>query len=156
MEYSRSMGRSNALPVAIVVALLFLSAACTGRDQPRVEVWNGEAYEPVAHTAYRVTGKRDGSVTRALATFDLADGSRLEIRLDIDYNPTPSLGEAGWQLDGKAPASGDVHAESLKFLGGQGQYPSVGGRFRLEENGDPRFRVVLPARPVEPAAWEQQ
>lgn len=150
------MGRSRLLSVAASIALLWLAAACAGSDQPRVEAWNGSAFEPFAHTGYRVSGKRDGSVTRAVATFDLSDGSHLEIQLDIDYNPTPSLGKGEWRLDGKEPASGDVHAESLKFLGGQGQYASVGGRFRLEEEGAPRFRVVLPARPVEPAAWEQQ
>jgi hypothetical protein len=143
--------------MATSVALLWFVGACsTGGDQPRVEAWDGSAFEPVAHTAYRVSGTRDGSVTRALAEFDLSDGSHLEVQLDIDYNPTPSLGKGEWRLDGNSPASGVVHSESLKFLGGQGQYATVGGRFRLEEDGVPRFRVVLPARPVEPDAWEQR
>jgi hypothetical protein len=41
-----------------------------------------------------------------------------------------------------------VRAESIKFLGGQGAMPSVGGRFVLESFDTPRMRVVLPAREI--------
>jgi hypothetical protein len=46
------------------------------------------------------------------------------------------------------PGEGDVREESLKFLGGQGATPSVGGRFRLETNGETRWRVVMPTQPL--------
>jgi hypothetical protein len=43
---------------------------------------------------------------------------------------------------------GTVHEESLKFLGGQGATPSVGGRFRLDEEGSARMRVTMPVQPL--------
>jgi hypothetical protein len=36
----------------------------------------------------------------------------------------------------------------VKFLGGQGGTPSVGGRFTLEQEGNPRMRVTMPAEPL--------
>jgi hypothetical protein len=93
------------------------------------------------------------ALTQATATFTFADGERLEVTLDVIYDPTPSLGAGTWVLGGETPASGRAVAESVKFLGGQGQGASVGGRFRLEENDTPRFRVVIPARPMDETQW---
>lgn len=137
------------------VAVLALVASCSRGGGPRVEAYTDGSYQPVEVAGYDVAGKRDGSTTRATATFTLADGERLVVELDIVYNPTPALGDGRWRLEGPAPASGKVHSESVKFLGGQGQGPSLGGRFRLEEQGVPRFRVVLPPRPVESPDWNR-
>jgi hypothetical protein len=92
-------------------------------------------------------------VTNAAAVLTLEDGRRLHVELQIVYNPTPALGSGRWRLDGPEGGTGDVRAESIKFLGGQGESPSLGGRFRLNENGNPRFRVTLPARPVGGTGW---
>lgn len=137
------------LAPAVVLALF---AACS-RGGPRVEAYVDGSYSAVEVVDYQLAGKRDGSTTRATAMLKLGDGVRLIVELDVVYNPTPSLGEGRWRLEGPAPASGVVQAESVKFLGGQGQQPSVGGRFRLEADGVPRFRVVLPPRPIEQPGW---
>ncbi len=136
-----------------LIALLILTAGCSGRNEPRLEAWKDGAFQPRALSAYEISGKRDGSVTRAIALFTLESGALLTLELEIVYNPTPSIGSGRWSIDGDHAGSGEARAESLKFLGGQGEGPSLGGRFRLEENGTPRFRVVMPLRPVEQRAW---
>jgi len=47
-----------------------------------------------------------------------------------------------------------VQAEDLRFAGGQNEGPSLGGRFRLTAGGVPRFRVVMPLRPVRAPRWD--
>jgi hypothetical protein len=133
------------------MASLVLLNACAGKDEPRLEVWEDGAFVPRAVTAYEITGQRDGAATTAVAVFTMEDRAQLRMELEIVYNPTPALGSGHWRLD--RGGSGNIHAESLKFLGGQGEGPSLGGRFRLDENGNPRFRVVLPLRPVARPNW---
>jgi hypothetical protein len=101
-------------------------------------------------------GKRDGAITRAVATFTLEGGDRVRVQFDVVYNPTPALGDGRWDVDGENASAGSLRAESVRFLGGQGEGPSLGGRFLLEEEGAPRFRVVLPLRPLGPSGWTSQ
>jgi hypothetical protein len=136
----------------IAVGLL-LVGACAGRDEPRVEAWENGTYRPRALTAYAVSGRRDGATTNASATFTLDGGSHLRLDLAVTYDPTPALASGHWTCDGPGGGSGDVRAESIRFMGGQGQGPSLGGRFLLGENGAPRFRVVLPLRPLAASGW---
>ncbi|HEU4366129.1 MAG TPA: hypothetical protein VFT13_11770 [Candidatus Krumholzibacteria bacterium] len=133
---------------SVVLALFAAPLGCAGGSEPRVERWVDGVWQPVASASYRITGKRDGAATFAVATFALEADQRLQVELTIVYNPTPALGAGRWRLDGAQPAGGEVVAESIKFLGGQGEGPSLGGRFRLEENGRARYRVILPARPL--------
>lgn len=133
--------------------LLVSWGGCSGQAEPRVEVWEDGTYQPRVVSAYEISGKRDGATTKAVATFTLETGERLRIELEVVYNPTPSLGSGRWRIDGARAGSGEVRPESIRFTGGQAQGPSLGGRFRLEENGSPRFRVVLPLRPVNPPKW---
>jgi len=100
-------------------------------------------------------GRRDGARTRAIATFTLESGEHIRVEFELVYNPTPALGEARWSVDGQNASEGTVRSESVRFLGGQGEGPSLGGRFLLEEDGNPRFRVVLPVRPVANDDWGQ-
>ncbi len=134
------------------LALLALLGGCSG-NEPRLEVWEDGIYKPRAVSAYEITGKRDGGTTRVVAILTLESGERLQLELEVVYNPTPALGSGHWSLDGTQAGGGEVRAESVRFLGGQGEGPSLGGRFRLDENGSPRFRVVLPLRPVGQRKW---
>jgi hypothetical protein len=131
--------------VAACAAAATLSG-CADRASPRVEAWRGDGWAELAVRDYRIAGARDGAVTRAVATVALEDGGAIEIELRVFYNPTPVLESGRWTLGAEG---GDVSAESIRFLGGQGEGPSLGGRFRLEHDGRPRFRVTLPSRPVE-------
>lgn len=118
-----------------------LVLACADTDTPRVEAARGDGWEALPGVALRIAGKREGARTDAVATFTLGDGRQLGVELGVVYNPTPSLGSGRWRMGAE---TGDVVAESLKFLGGQGEGPSLGGRFRLESNGVPRYRVTIP------------
>jgi hypothetical protein len=138
----------------MLVPLFVLTGGCSGKSEPQVEVWEDGVYFSTVVDAYEVSGKRDGAVTRVSAELILESGERLRIELEVGYNPQPVLGEARWLLGTDPGTVGEVKTESLKFLGGQGEGPSFGGRFRLEENGTPRFRVVLPLRPVDRPEWK--
>lgn len=135
------------------LSLLALLSACSGNDEPQLEVWEDGIYQTRALSAYEISGKRDGGTTRAVAILTLASGERLRLELVVVYDPTPALSSGHWSLDGTQAAAGEVRAESLTFLGGQAEGPSLGGRFRLDKNGSPRFRVVLPLRPVSQPNW---
>ena len=137
-------------------APLLALSACAGPAEPRLEGWADGSYRPLAVTAYEVDGKRDGDVTRAVSTFTLEGGDRLRLELEVAYNPAPVLRAGRWSLDGARPEAGEVAAESLTFLGGQAEGPSLGGRFRLDAAGGPRFRAVLPLRPVAEPRWQVQ
>ncbi len=135
-----------------VIAFLAVLGGCTDRSRPRLEVWEDGIYKPRTVSAYEITGKRDGATTRAIAVLTLESGERLRLELEVVYDPAPVLASGRWNLDG-AQALGEVRAESVRFVGGQGEGPSLGGRFRLNANGSPRFRVVLPLRPVDQPRW---
>lgn len=128
---------------------------CFGSGSPRVEIMENGVYMRHAVQSYTITGARNGATTHATALITLHDGDRITIDLDVAYNPAPELAAGEWKREGKVAEAGQVHAESLKFLGGQGSTPSVGGRFRLETNGNPRLRVLLPAQPLARAPQSQ-
>jgi hypothetical protein len=134
--------------VRVIAGVCLVAVACMGSDRPRVEVMENGVYVQKSVRAYQISGARDGAITHANAMLTLDDGDRVRIDLAVQYNPTPELASGHWRREGKVVEEGDVHAQSLKFLGGQGGTPSVGGRFRLETFGNPRMRVVLPARPL--------
>ena len=136
-----------------LLALLALLAGCSETAEPQLAVWENGTYQPRAVSEYEISGKRDGANTRALAILTLESGERLQLELVVFYDPTPALSSGHWSIDGTHAGAGEVRVESLKFLGGQAKGPSIGGRFRLDENGSPRFRVVLPLRPVSQPNW---
>jgi hypothetical protein len=141
------------LAAVSTVAILVLLAGCSDNGQPRVEALEDGTATARAVTTYEISGRRDGATTKAVAMLTLETGERLRLELDVTYDPTPTLASGRWFLVGTRPGAGRIHAESINFLGGQGEGPSVGGRFRLEEDGNPRFRVVLPLRPVNATRW---
>tara|TARA_Y100000590_G_scaffold120426_1_gene137896 strand:- start:260 stop:607 length:348 start_codon:yes stop_codon:yes gene_type:complete len=112
-----------------------------------------DLYQPRTVTNYQVSGKRDGATTQVFIIFQLENDERLQLELEITYNPVPVLRSGHWKIDGKESNSGNVQAKSLKILGGQGEGPSLGGRFQLEDNLQPRFRVFIPLRPINKPKW---
>lgn len=130
----------------MLLAVAFL--ACARAGEPSVESYAQGAYQPQPVSAYEITGARDGATTDATGVFTLENGDRLSVELHVAYNPTPVLADGHWRSEGSTVEEGEVREESLTFLGGQGGTPSVGGRFRLETNGQPRWRVVMPTQPL--------
>lgn len=139
------MKASNLL---LVAAMALAVAGCAAGDEARVERYDNGLYHPETVTGYQLSGGRDGASTHATGVFTLQNGDRLNVELRVSYNPTPVLAGGHWRCEGSITEEGEVREESLKFLGGQGATPSVGGRFRLETNGTPRWRVVMPTQPL--------
>ena len=135
------------------VFLILLFGGCTNNDEPVFDEWVDGFYQPRTVTNYQINGKRDGATTQVFIIFQLENDERLQLELEITYNPVPVLRSGHWKIDGKESSSGNVHAKSLKFLGGQGEGPSVGGQFQLEDNFQPRFRVFIPLRPINKPKW---
>ena len=145
-------------PYHIVINLLWvfiilLSGGCTNNDEPLFDELVNGVYESRTVTNYQVNGMRDGATTQVSIKFVLENGEQVQLKLEVVYNPTPILRSGFWRLDGKQSGSGNVKAKSIKFLGGQGEGPSLGGRFELEEGSRSRFRVVVPLRPVNKPNW---
>jgi len=132
----------------LLVLAVVVVGGCARSHEPRVEEMVNGVYQPRAVLSYDITGQRAGATTAASALLTLENNRQLRVDLEINYNPTPVLGSGRWQLDGPGAGNGDVRAEAIKFLGGQGEGPSVGGRYRLDENGNARFRLTLPLRPL--------
>lgn len=129
---------------SFVVAAALVSA-CANRDATRLERWSAGKWTEIPAAQFTLSGARDGARTHATAVVTMSNGRTLTVDMTLAYNPTPVLESGMWQMGDE---SGTVTAEAVKFLGGQGSGPSVGGRFRLEDNGQPRYRVTFPAQPV--------
>lgn len=148
---TRPLGGSRLILVYICLVSL---GGCSANAEPELQEWIDGAYQLRPINAYQITGKRDGATTRANAMLTLANGQYLHIELKVDYDPQPVLGAGRWRLTGTVADSGSVDTESLKFLGGQSEGPSLGGRFRLQGDGRPRYRVVLPLRLLARSQWQ--
>ena len=135
------------------VFFVLLFGGCANNDEPGLDELVNDLYQPRTVTNYQVSGKRDGATTQVFIIFQLENDERLQLELEITYNPVPVLQSGYWKINGKESSSGNVQAKSLKFLGGQGEGPSVGGQFQLEDNSQPRFRVFIPLRPINKPKW---
>ena len=133
--------------------MIVISGGCTKNDKPLLDEFVNGDYKSRIVTNYQVNGIRDGATTKVSIKFVLENGERVQLELEVVYNPRPILRSGYWRLDGKKFGSGNVQAKSLRFLGGQGDVPSLGGRFELEEDSQSRFRVLLPLRPINKLNW---
>ena len=128
----------------LVVCAALLSACGSGTG-PTVDRAVGSAYESVVIESWSIDGQRDGARTRADLNFWLADGQQLRLNILLAYDPAPVLEDGNWSL---GASRGTISAEAVRFVGGQGDGPSVGGRYLLLEDGIRRFRVTIPLTPI--------
>ena len=152
------MNRINFIPLyklffgCITLAML----GCNNKDEPFIQELDNENNEKnrfLTIVDYQVTGTRDGDVSKANYNFIVENGEKIQLYLEVFYNPTPTLRSGFWSLTGSKACSGYVRSKSLKFLGGQGEAPSLGGRFELLEKSHPRFFVSIPLRPIKEISW---
>ena len=136
-----------------VWVFFLLFGGCANNNEPKLDEFVNDFYQPRTITNYQVSGKRDGATTQVFIIYHLENDERLQLELEITYNPVPVLRSGYWKIDGKESNSGNVLAKSLKFLGGQGDWPSVGGRFQLDDNFQPRFQAFIPLRPINKPEW---
>ena len=126
---------------AQLVSFALLISACGTNANPTVERATANGYESLTVESWSIGGQRDGARTRALVDLTLGDGREMRLELVLAYDPAPVLAEGSWASGG---SGGTVLAESVRFVGGQGDGPSVGGLYLMVEDGEPRFRVNLP------------
>ena len=138
---------------SVLIFIILLFEGCTNYDEPIFDEWVDGFYHSRTVTNYQVSGKRDGATTQVFIIFQFENDERVQLELEVAYDPIPTLRSGHWRIDGKESSSGDIQAKSLKFLGGQGEGPSLGGHFQLEENSQPRFSVVIPLRPINKPKW---
>lgn len=125
--------------VAIGMLVFLLLVGC-GSDAP-VERLDGDAPTTTAYTLAEATGDRDGAQTSARFVFTASGEDDLVLDVVLGYDPQPTLVSGSWH---RGAVAGDVRSEGVRFVGGQGEGPSVGGTYRLEDASGPRFRVTLP------------
>ncbi len=133
-----------------LLALVALLSSC-GPKEPSVEARAGKDWVPAPFTFDRIEGAREGERTRASFFFTGPDSSWLELRVGVEVNPEVTLRLGRWYLEERSKeTTGGVRADRLRFLGGQGEQPSIGGTFVLREGGEERFRVSLPPMQIRP------
>ena len=73
-------------------------------------------------------------------------GRRLIVEGTVEINPQATLVGGRWVEEGGSMArSGVLSSAAIDFFGGQGDRPSLGGRFTLSTAGAPIYRINLPA-----------
>jgi len=142
----------NRMRLVVAAAVIVQLCGCSGETEPQLEIWQDGAFVPAIVRAYEISGQRSGATTRAVAVVTTERGERLQLTLEVSYDPTPVLSLGTWSSS--ATEGGELRAESVDFTGGQGDGPSVGGVFVLEQSGVPRFRVDLPLRPMSTREWK--
>ena len=150
------MSNHRALVCFVVIAGLAASLGCGGgaggADAVRIEELLESGPAELDLVLASVDGQRDGAQSRATFHFS---GASTELHLDLvlEYDPQPVLSSGTWNYRGPTgTGEGTVRAESVRFVGGQGEGVSVGGVYLLEEEGSSRFRVRLPLTSIA-QAW---
>ena len=128
--------------------LIFSIDGCRSDNNLKLEKWTDGKYQAIPFSTFDINGRRDGENTFAYIIFTFINGAKIEIDLEITYNPLPILKYGEWRLVKNGLKSNDVFEENLIFLGGQGEAPSIGGRFILNLEGQSFFRVTLPLMQV--------
>jgi hypothetical protein len=129
-----------------LLLVILMLAACGGETGPTVLRLVGASPGLAEVVSWDLDGRRDGARTRATAVLVLASGEEITVELLLAYDPQPVLAAGRWH---SGDQSGTVTAESVRFVGGQGEGPSVGGDYVLaDERNLPRYRVQLPLTPI--------
>jgi len=126
--------------LASLLALAVLLGCQRGGARLEVHTQAGWQEKPVVEVV--ASGKRDGYRTEATFRVVRPDARPIIVTLTLAVDPTAHLIGGHWEEPGLG--GGTVTPLHLDFLGGQGEGVSVGGRYRLEGDGGPRYRVTLP------------
>jgi hypothetical protein len=150
MIFAEKPYNPRALSGALIAWLLWtvLAGGCSGPGL-MLEEYTGETWRKVPCTMQSVTGRREGYLAHTTIQFAAERGDRITIHITVSVNPQPRMEQGTWELEAAgAAAGGNVTPARVEFLGGQGGAAGIGGKFFLNENGHPRFRLRFP--PVSP------
>jgi len=136
LDFRRRCGGWAALWVTAMVLL-----GCH-RGGARLEVHAEGGWEERTVVEVVASGHRDGYRTEATFQVVRPDARPITVILTIAVDPTAHLVGGRWQEPGRG--GGTVSLLQMDFLGGQGEGVSVGGRYLLEDDSGPHYRVTLP------------
>jgi hypothetical protein len=96
-------------------------------------------------------GIRDGDSVQADLRFVGENDDSVQIRMRLHLGPPAQFSSGIYRAKLAGGASeGSVSCDSLTYLGGQGDVPSIGGVFVLNDAGEhPAYRVSIPPTRVE-------
>ncbi len=137
----------------ILLFLVVCFFGCVNNEKPEFEESVNDLFVPRIIKNYETYGNRDGALTQAYITYDFENYESIQLILQVTYNPTPILSSGYWKTLGNESIGGNIEATSLKFLGGQGEGPSLGGSFELKDKFSTLFKVIVPLRPINEPKW---
>ena len=100
---------------------------------------------------YEVSGVRDGDRTKVSINYSLINNKEFNLILNVIYNPVPIFNSGTWSIKGDYSTSGVLQKKEMKFLGGQGDSPSLGGIFLLNVGSKTIYKAIVPLRPINKA-----
>ena len=141
------IARRKLLIGALVTLCGLALIGCFKKEEGRVENITDSSPLPLKMTALSGIQGNDRLNARCIFTGDAA-WLLMEISVRTENPPSLAFGRYKWQREGRV-VEGAVRAESITFLGGQSDTPSLGGRFNLlAAEGQTTHRVILPVSPV--------
>jgi hypothetical protein len=127
----------------ILIVVLIL-AACANEEYSFERI-DGENRIVLPLKFDTLSGVRDGETVRAAVRFrNAGDSAEIDLVLHLGPPAQCTSGTYHVSIDG-ATRDGPVTCNSLTFLGGQADQPSIGGTFTLNDaNGVALYRVTFP------------
>ncbi len=107
-----------------------LSAGCAPGLQDGV--YRGDSKEPLGYALEEARGVRDGDRMQAAVRFRGPGGETLSLDLDLAVGVPTTLRRGSYRRESAdGVETGVVRARSVTFLGGQSDWPNLGGSFDL-------------------------
>jgi len=133
----------------LLLAVAACVAACVRREY-RFERIEGTQTLAMPLKFDSLSGIRDGDSVKAELRFAAgADAARVRLLLHLGPPAQFRSGVYRVSIDGRT-SEGMVTCDSLTYLGGQGDVPSIGGTFILNDaENRPAYRIVMPPTPME-------
>jgi hypothetical protein len=132
----------------ILIAIVLMGPGCVNQ-QYRFERLDGAQPAELHLKFVSLSGVRDGDTVRADLKFAEARDSAL-IKVVLHLGPPAQFTSGSWRMTTSNGASeGPTTCDSLTYLGGQGDVPSMGGVFTLQDaTGRPVYRITMPPTPI--------
>jgi hypothetical protein len=131
--------------VAWIAILVVFLLACVA-DRALVERLEQGVWQPEQFTIASMGGQRAGTTVTFVLRLDGSSGRRLTVEGTVEIDPQAELVDGSWAVeDGPSDRSGVLSTAAIDFFGGQGGRPSLGGQFTLTADGNPVYRINLPA-----------
>ena len=127
-----------------ILPLLFLIFFSCSNNKPKLYDFIDNRKGELILNDINIDGKRVDDRTKVELKIYHSNNKYIYLDLEFYYNPFPQLVNGMWSSS-KSWYQGNILSNSLKFSGGQGEPPSVGGNFYLlDSTKDTLFHLFLP------------